>query len=111
MTALQAIREKLQGLNIPVELAPYDGEGKERYITYGLTESRGDNYGDNEPGDIVDNVEICFYSPLGENNEEMTREIRRRIGRNESFTYPRIHYDYNQERKQKCAILTCEYVE
>ena len=111
MNALQAIREKLQGLNIPVELAPYDGEDKESYITYGIAESRGDNWGDNEAGDIVDNVEICIYSPLGENTEELTRQVWRLIGRDESFTFPRIHYDYSQERNQKCAILTCEYLE
>ena len=111
MNALQAIREKLQGLNIPVELAPYDGEDKESYITYGIAESRGDNWGDNEAGDIVDNVEICYYSQLRENVEETTRTIRRLIGRDERFTFPRIHYDYSQERNQKCAIFTCEYVE
>lgn len=72
---------------------------------------RGDDWGNDEPGQTVDNVEINLYTPILHNAEELTRKVRRMIARNTDFTFPRIQYSCYPEKRCKCATFTCEYME
>lgn len=110
MNAMQAIKEALEPLNLPVVPYLYKGDA-EIYITYGIDQSRGDDWGNDEPGQTVDNVEINLYTPILHNAEELTRKVRRMIARNTDFTFPRIQYSCYPEKRCKCATFTCEYME
>ena len=110
MNAMQAIKEALEPLDLPAVPYLYKGDA-EIYITYGIDQSRGDDWGNDEPGQTVDNVEINLYTPILHNAEELTRKVRRMIARNTDFTFPRIQYSCCPEKRCKCATFTCEYME
>lgn len=110
MNAFMAIKEALEPLGIPAEPEQYTGKA-EIYIVYGVDQSRGDDWGDNEPGAIIDNVEINLRTPLTYNADDLTRKVRRLIAANKDFTFPRIQYSCDPEKHYKCATFTCEYTE
>ena len=110
MNAFMAIKEALEPLGIPAEPEQYTGKA-EIYIVYGVDQSRGDDWGDNEPGEIVNNVEINLHTPLTYNADDLTRKVRRLIAANKDFTFPRIQYSCDPEKHYKCATFTCEYTE
>ena len=99
MTALQAIREALLPLGVPVYLAPYDGDEKSTYIVYRVTESYGRDWGDDAPSAEVSECVVYLCCPLGENPSRLAREMKRLIREKEYFTYPRMVYDQDPEEK------------
>lgn len=109
MTALQAIRETLITIGVPVQLAPYEGDEESTYIVYKTTEEYGDDFGDDDAGLDVTECEVSLCCPLGENPSELSRELKRRIASKECFTYPRMISDFDPEQKRTIWTYTFQY--
>lgn len=109
MTALQAIREALLPIGVPVELAPYDGGEDSTYIVYRVTESYGENWGDDEPGVEISECVVYLCCPLGENPSELSRKMKKLIRSKDYFTYPRMVYDEDPEGRMTIWAYSFQY--
>ena len=109
MTALQAIRETLISIGVPVQLAPFEGDEESTYIVYTTTEEYGDDFGDDNTDTDIAVCEVALCCPLGENPSELSRELKRRIASKECFTYPRMISDYDPEQKRTIWTYTFQY--
>ena len=99
MTALQAIREALLPLGVPVKLAPYKGDEKDTYIVYRVTESYGASFGDDDATEEISECVVYLCCPLGENPGALAKRMKQLIREKDYFTYPRMVYDQDPESK------------
>ena len=101
MNALQAIREALEPIGVPVELAPYDGGDESTYIVYRVTDTYGADWSDDDAGAEISECVVYLCCPLGENPSKLSRKMKKLIREKEYFTYPRMVYDQDPEGKRR----------
>lgn len=109
MTALQAIRETLISIGVPVQLAPYEGDEESTYIVYKANEEHGDDFGDDDAETNITECEVSLCCPLDESPSELSRQLRRLIASKECFTYPRMISDYDPQQRRTLWIYTFQY--
>lgn len=78
-----------------------------RYYTFSMT-SRGDDFGDNEPGCEVWQVSVHFFAPLDGNYTQRQRQTKQALHR-AGFTWPRCVDASDQEGQH--LVFECEIVE
>lgn len=59
----------------PVYPKVYTGT-KDHYFVYDITDDRGDDWGDDDPGHIHYWVRLNYYFPMGENQTSMRNRVR-----------------------------------
>lgn len=59
----------------PVYPKVYTGT-KDHYFVYHITDDRGDDWGDDDPGHIHYWVRLNYYFPMGENQTPMRNQVR-----------------------------------
>ena len=59
----------------PVYPKVYTGP-KDHYFVYHITDDRGDDWGDDDPGCIHYWVRLSYYFPMGENQTPMRNRVR-----------------------------------
>lgn len=72
----------------PVYPKVYPGEA-DHYFVYDITDDRGDDFGDDEPGHIHYWIRLKYYYPMGENQTPMRNRVRNLL-KDAGFSYADI---------------------
>lgn len=109
MTANKAIISALKPFGYPCKPNLYDGKEK-KYFVFNTADERGADYGDNEPGCILVNMQIHFFLPLGENHIAEKKKVREALFA-AGFTYPVVTELIEAENNIRHIVYECDITE
>ena len=109
MRANRAIINALKPFGYPCKPDCYNGDAK-KYFTFNPADERGEDFGDNEPGCILVNMQIHFFLPLGENHITEKKKIREALFA-AGFTYPVVTELIETENNVRHIVYECDITE
>lgn len=116
MTAFEAIVQAAKQIEIPASPGIYNGKA-DKYIVYNHALLRGDNFGDDEPGADVAEVQVHLYMPYenpqthGKINYRDDLDTLRHALFGHGFTYPEVTVLREEDVKKWHIVFECEFEE
>ena len=107
MTALKACYQALKPLGIAIKPDLQTGSEKE-FITYNIAYHHGAEFGDDEPGGCLADVQVHYCCDLSSPYYGTMRKIQKALNA-AGFTYPRVTPQDTDTRRH--LIFECEYFE
>ena len=92
----------------PVYPKVYTGP-KDHYFVYDITDDRGDDWGDDDPGHIHYWVRLNYYFPQGENQTSMRNTVRNLLYK-AGFSYASITSLSDPDNGKDGLSWECDYV-
>ncbi len=118
MRAGEVIIQALSSFGYPVKPNRYDGSER-KYFTYNYADERGSDFGDNEPGIILCNMQIHFFLP--EYTESDGQRAKNSYTREKNqirealfaagFTYPEVTVLTETDNNSIHIIYECDITE
>lgn len=109
MTTLEHIVKAIEPLGIPYSPGVYNGPEK-RWITYNYVDDYGNLFGDDEPLETVNRIQVHYFLPVGESFSKMKGRIREALLR-EGFTYPEVESMDDPNPELRHLVFECEIEE
>lgn len=92
----------------PVFPKVYKGP-KDRYFVYDITDDRGDDWGDDDPGHIHYWIRLNYYFPMGENQTPMRNHVRNLLHK-AGFSFASITTLSDPENEKDGLSWECDIV-
>lgn len=109
MTVNEIIRTALAPFGYPCKPNIYEGSER-KYFTFNVADERGTDFGDNEPGSILLNMQIHFFLPRKENYISEKKKIREALFA-AGFTYPVVTELIETENNIRHIVYECDITE
>ena len=109
MTTLEHIVRAIEIFGFPYSPGVYTGP-EDHWFTYNYVDDYGELFGDDEPLETVNRIQLHYFLPVEENYLKMKNEIRVALLR-EGFTYPEIESMDDPNPDIRHLIFECEIEE
>ena len=116
MNAFAAVRNALQEISWPKVPYRYDGT-ENKYIVYNYADNHGADFGDDEPGADLAEIQVHLYMPVADpvthaktNYMPDMRNVRELLFLG-GFPYPAVNVIREDETNYWHIVFECEYEE
>lgn len=106
MTVFQRIVKILETFEYPCEPDLYKGSAK-KYFTYNYADERGALFGDDEPENVIADIQVHFFLPADENFIREKNEIRKALFLG-GFTFPEVIIMTEDSGKKRHIVFECQ---
>lgn len=109
MTTLEHIVRAIEIFGFPSSPGVYT-RSEDHWFTYNYVDDHGELFGDDEPLETINRIQLHYFLPVEENYLKMKNEIRDALLR-EGFTYPEIESMDDPNPDIRHLVFECEIEE
>lgn len=109
MTTFEKIIKAITPFGYPHSPGVYTGP-EDHWFTYNYADDYGDNYADDEPQSVINQIQLHFFLPADEDYTGIKNQIRNALFQ-QGFTFPEITLLDDPDPKLRHIVFECEIEE